>query len=106
MSALSTAKMGVSGSGVAPAAAPARSGSAPHELAPRSDSLLPGTWHAFRRLLSEESAAKPELRGAYLDDCAVSAKLSAQGRDDALADALWDATEARLDAALAKRGIH
>ena len=49
------------GSGVAPAAAatPARSGSAPHELAPRSDSLLPGTWHAFRRLLSEES--KPEL---------------------------------------------
>jgi NAD(P)-dependent dehydrogenase (short-subunit alcohol dehydrogenase family) len=53
-----------------------------------------------------DAAAKPELRGAYLDDCAVSAKLSAQGRDDALADALWDATEARLDAALAKRGIH
>ena len=53
-----------------------------------------------------DAAAKPELRGAYLDDCAVSAKLSAQGRDDALADALWDATEARLDAALAKREIH
>ena len=34
----------------AAAATPARSGSAPHELAPRSDSLLlPGTWHAFRR---------------------------------------------------------
>ena len=47
------------GAAAAAAAAPARSGSAPHELAPRSDSLLPGTWHAFRRLLSEES--KPEL---------------------------------------------
>ena len=50
-------------------------------------------------------AASPDLRGAYLDDCAAAATLSDQGRDDALSDALWEATEARLDAALAKRGL-
>jgi hypothetical protein len=45
------------------------------------------------------------MRGVYLDNCAVAARLSDQGRDDALADALWDATEAQLDAALARRGL-
>ena len=44
-------------------------------------------------------------RGEYLDDCAVASQRSDQAKDDALADALWDATESRLDAAVAKRGL-
>ena len=53
------------------------------------------------------AAVAPNLpRGEYLDDCAVASKRSDQAKDDALADALWEeATEARLDAAVAKRGL-
>lgn len=43
--------------------------------------------------------------GEYLDDCAVASKRSDQAKDDTLADALWDVTESRLDAAVAKRGL-
>jgi retinol dehydrogenase-11 len=46
-----------------------------------------------------------EIRGEYLDNCAVATNLSDQGKDDELADAFWDATEARLDAALVERGL-
>ena len=52
------------------------------------------------------AAVAPEVpRGEYLDDCTVASKRSDQAKDDALADALWEATEARLDAAVAKRGL-
>ena len=52
------------------------------------------------------AAVAPEVpRGEYLDDCAVASKRSDQAKDDALADALWDLTEARLDAAVAKLGL-
>ena len=44
-------------------------------------------------------------RGEYLSDCAVASQRSDQAKDDALADALWELTEARLDAAVAKRGL-
>lgn len=42
--------------------------------------------------------------GAYLADCAI-AETSALGRDDSLAEELWEATERQLDAAVAKRGL-
>ena len=52
------------------------------------------------------AAVAPDVpRGEYLDDCAVASKRSDQAKDDALADALWDVTESRLDAAVAKRGL-
>lgn len=52
------------------------------------------------------AAVAPDVeRGAYLGNCAVAKKLSDQGKDEALADALWAATEARLDAAVSKRGL-
>ena len=52
------------------------------------------------------AAVAPNLpRGEYLDDCAVASKRSDQAKDDALADALWEATEARLDKAVEKRGL-
>ena len=52
------------------------------------------------------AAVAPDVpRGEDLDDCAVASKRSDQAKDDALADALWDLTEARLDAAVAKRGL-
>lgn len=44
------------------------------------------------------------LSGAYLADCAL-AQPTVLGQDDSLAEALWDATEQQLDAALAKRGL-
>jgi retinol dehydrogenase 12 len=54
------------------------------------------------------AATSPDLgaaqNGFYLADCGPCAP-SAAGRDDALADALWAATEADVDAALAKRGL-
>ena len=52
------------------------------------------------------AAVAPSVpRGEYLDDCAVASKRSDQAKDDTLADALWDVTESRLDAAVAKRGL-
>ena len=52
------------------------------------------------------AAGAPDLpRGEYLADCAVAAKRADQAKDDPRADALWAKTEARLDAAVAKRGL-
>ena len=56
--------------------------------------------------VARRAAVAPAVpRGEYLSDCAVASQRSDQAKDDALADALWDVTESRLDAAVAKRGL-
>lgn len=49
-------------------------------------------------------AATKDYAGAYLADCAEAA-LSSNGRDDKLAEALWEETDRQLDKALAQRGL-
>jgi len=49
-------------------------------------------------------AARTDFRGAFLADCSRGT-LSSQGRDDDLAEALWEETERQLDKALEKRGM-
>ena len=51
--------------------------------------------------LLEPSLAEAKLRGSYLSDCAVTVP-SAEARDHIKQHALWAATEAQLNAALAK----
>jgi len=53
--------------------------------------------------LSDE-VRRTTFSGAYLSDCARGS-VSSLGSDEVLAEKLWQATEAQLDAALAKRGL-